>query len=132
MKIQNNVPSFGMSLHMANRHMMAKKLSIYVADEIERARPILEKLADDTEVIVKPFFDPPSATRIDQGDVFMSVVVKKKFESFKNPFKRILYKTNILSPSETIGTSFHILRGHVKNDLISTVLNLKNDLKISK
>ena len=61
-KISNNT-NFGMSLYMPSTKKFTKEFGKVAADEIEKARPALKKLAEDVDVFVKPYksyFEPES------------------------------------------------------------------------
>ena len=61
-KISNNT-SFGMALYMDPYKKFAKEFGEVVADEIEKARPALKKLAEDVDIFVRPskaYFEPES------------------------------------------------------------------------
>lgn len=52
--IRTNSPSFGMALFAPTQKKVAKVLGKEAAAEFEKARPALEKIANDVDIFVKP------------------------------------------------------------------------------
>lgn len=126
-RISDNT-NFGMALYMPPYKKFVKEFGKVAADEIEKSRPVLKKLAEDVDVFVKPskaYFEPESENC---WGIIMTL------DKVDNPIMaklRSLYREyNIFSNQK--GYAFRLIGKH-PNDLseviVEDVTKLKSQLK---
>lgn len=120
-RTQQNNPNFGMALYMKDAKVFKKALGNKVAKNLEAARPELEELAKDVDIIIKPrrFADNPLCP-LDQVGIYVqekNITLKDKIMRFFN--QRPPYKTDTW-----VDTAFY----STKEDFIKETTSLKNKL----
>ena len=116
-KISNNT-SFGMALYMEPYKKFAKEFGKVAADEIEKARPALKKLAEDVDIFVKPskaYFEPES-----ENCWGVVMTLDKKDTPIMAKLRSLYREYNIFSNQK--GYAFARLEAHPNNGELSKAI----------
>lgn len=128
-------PSF-QKLYMPSKEENTKKVGAYFANEIEKARPMLEKLAEKTDVFVQP-----QKTKSNDYFAFCRIGVMKASENFKDRlsnfgkrFEETIKLVNLPIFDKIATEKGEDLKPRNTNQtrLTETVENLKSDLNAQK
>ena len=120
MNIQNQ-PSFGMALYMPSQSKISKKIGSYAAGEAEKARGMLNELAKDVDIYVKP-------EQSYNKDVRRSCLRCMITNLGQNPISRYFNRN-----SKKANTYVGVYEEPFSEKLVKTVQKLKEDfIKYSK
>ena len=120
--VSNNSPNFGMALKIPDKTKLTKKLGCYVANDIERVKPEIKKLAKDTNITIKPQkYVYPQYGAVDVLDIKVQKIIK-------NPVKRFLSKLGLVKNPSLKTDSGFLNSDSVGNNLLNATKDIVKKL----
>lgn len=119
--IQASNPNFGMALYVKDIKVFKKTLGNNVAKNLEAAKPVLEEMAKDVDIFIKPgrFADSPVMPL-----EYINITVQEKNITLKDKIMRLFGQRPPYKTSDPINPKFY----STKEDIINKAARLKNDL----